>query len=448
MDHSSKTVLYLCLAFWLGLTLSACGLGRVPDPLVATSPPPSVTTTPVRPTATPVPPPSATPLPVATWSAELAATVVSGLPATATPEQPGSAPVSGAIEGVQVLPVTTDDGRVLVWIAYTYGSRSFDPPQDHVVSIYERDGATWREVSRLTMAEPDYLDPQGVSVAWIGPDDVVWLVVQSGMGAHGSCFDLLRFEAQALQSAVANCNTSPLAGELRDLNGDQVSEVVINQSDNYIFCYACGVRLWQYQIFRRAATNLVEVQLAILPDSAPDDLRRTNNRAVELAQAGLWKDARETIDQIPPPMTDETVAWNAVLIRLHADARAEQVRNGGYPLLEHVFYGDYAAALDSMRAYSVAEIFARPTPLITSTVALGWEPQLNAWLLAATSSAIQARPDLAAAFFLRGWAVYLADPRDPAVLDNVRRAAQLNPAEPLFMQSLTFLEEQFAQPLP
>jgi len=41
---------------------------------------------------------------------------------------------------------------------------------------------------------------------------------------------------------------------------------------------------------------------------------------------------------------------------------------------------------------------------------------------------------LAEAYFMRVWATYLVNPDSPEVLDDIERAAQLAPDEPLFSQ--------------
>ncbi|MFP4439604.1 MAG: hypothetical protein ACLFVO_20365 [Chloroflexaceae bacterium] len=395
-------------------------------------------------TATTAPPPAS----VATLSAGLSATVAAGMPPTATPD-PTVGPTFDGIEGVKVLPVMTGaEADPKAWIAFTYGISGLGAGRDHFVAIYTRADNAWQEASRFTLATADYLGPESVLVAPFGAGESIWLEVQSGVGAHGGCFDLLRFDGTTLFSEVENCNSSPFAGAIQDLDGDGLPRtVVLNQTDNYVFCYACGVRLLQFEVQRYEDGQMEEVPLRLLPESAPDDLRRLNNRAVELAQAGLWKDARETINQIPAPIDDEIVAWNARLIRLHAEARAEQARDGAYPLLENIFYGDYAAAMEIMRSLSVERIFGRPTPLVAGTVADGWEQSLTERIMEATTPAIQARPDLAAAFFLRGWAIHLLDDNDPAILDTIERAAQMDPGEPLFQQSVDYLRRGQGPPL-
>lgn len=430
------------------LFLVACSMPFVATEQPTVEPvPPSVAEAPAtaQPSATPeapaaAPTPAATALPLGTLTAELSATVMASLPPTATPD-PSGVPSFGSIAGANVLPLDLGPDQPPAWAAYTYGMRGFDLQQEHFVAIYTYGEAGWQEASRLVLETADYLDEQSVSIGWTEPG-AVWIEVQSGIGAHGGCFDLLRFDGTALTSEVASCNANPFAGELRDFDGDEVPEVILNQTDYYVFCYACGVRVWQFQVLRWDGSQMVEVQLTPLGDSAPDDLRRLNNRAIELARAGLWKEARETIAQIANPADNPMVFWNAELIRLHAEARAEQVREGPYPLLDTLFYGDYPATLEIVRPYAVEEIFAEPSALVAGTVAEGWELALSDWMTNTTTLAIQARPDLAAAFFLRGLGLYLSDPGNPQVLADIERAAQLAPNEALFAQSVTYLRER------
>jgi hypothetical protein len=198
-----------------------------------------------------------------------------------------------------------------------------------------------------------------------------------------------------------------------------------------------------FGVLRWDGERLVEVKLAPLPQAAPADLQRLNDHAVELAQAGLWKDAQATIAQARAlDAQDATVAWNKVLIDLHAQALAEQVREGIYPLLTDQFYGDYPAALAVMRPYSMEQIWGPQSPLVVGTAAEGWDLELSDWISWTTNLALQAQPELAPAYFLRGWAANLRSPGDLAVLADVERAAKLDPVEPLFAQSVAYLKSE------
>ncbi len=396
-----------------------------------------------RPTVAPQPiaTPAPTELPIATYTAELSATVTAGLPPTATP-QPGEGGFAPGISGVGVLPLREAGRSDSLWAVFSVGMHAFDPPQYHFVAIYTRDGAGWRELDRVELEQDDYLDEGGVTQVQLDPRSI-WLEVQGGAGAHAGCYDLLRFDGQKLHDELSGCSASPGAGYLQDLNGDGTPEVVLDATDHYVFCYACGVRLVNYQVQRWDGQKMVEVKLQLLPESAPAELRALTHQAVELAQAGFWKDAQATISQtLALGARDPDAAWDAGLIRLVAEARAEQAGSGAYPLLDHLFYGDYAAALNVMRPYKPAELFDPTTRLVKGTTAEGWEQQVTDSITTTTGLALQLKPDLAAAYFLRGWAVHLISPASPAALADIRRAAELEPNEKLFTESLAYLKKK------
>lgn len=364
---------------------------------------------------------------------QLQATLTASLPPAPTPDAQGM--TMGGFEGVKVLPLTKSGPGSPYWAAFSYGFRIFEPLQNHFVTIYSQTDAGWQEVSRLELENPDYLDPTAVRQVQIEPSRL-WLEVQGGAGAHAGTYDLLSFDGQSLRSEVSHSSASPGGSWLEDLNDDGLAEVILDQTDYYVFCYACGVRLVQYEVLSWTGEGLSEVKLSPLSETAPAQLRDLTNRAVELAQAGLWKDALETINRAAAlDAQNPVVGMNAVLIKLQAGQDKE-----AYPLLGHIFYGDYAAALEVLRPYPVEQIFARPTPLISGTVAEGWETELSQRIIDHSTRALQARPELAAAFFLRGWAKHLANPGDPGVLNDIEQAAKLAPQEPLFSQSLTYLK--------
>jgi hypothetical protein len=59
-----------------------------------------------------------------------------------------------------------------------------------------------------------------------------------------------------------------------------------------------------------------------------------------------------------------------------------------------------------------------------------------------TTLQLEAQPDLAAAYFVRGWALALVDPKDPSALADIQQAADLDPSEALYAEALDYLEEQ------
>ncbi len=429
--------------------LTACGA----QPTAAPTPPPATeapTRTP-RPAPTAIPPtatrvatpttePTATPeIDLLTLTNELSATIVAGLPPTPIPP-PGEQSYMGIV-GANVIPLQGQGEGVGLFAAYTVGMRNYEPQQNHLVAIYQREDDTWKELARYELEFADYVDPSGVTEVQIAPGRY-WIEVQSGVGAHGGCYDLLAFDGKALKSAVSHCHESPGAGEIKDLNGDGTAEVMLNQTANYVFCYACGVKIWSFQVLRWDGAKFVPVELEPVRESAPEDIRLLTNQAIELARGGLWKDAQSVIDMVPPssePIPEAT--WAAVIIRMHADARAEQARSGPYPLLDNLFYGDYVAVLETMRPYTPEQLFDKAGPLIAGTPAEGFEDSLTSAVTQTTTMAINAQPELAVAYFLRGWATYLSNPDDPAALKDLEEAAIRAPDEELFSAALKYVRK-------
>lgn len=365
----------------------------------------------------------------------------------------------GAFEGVTVLPLSVPAGQPPLWAVYSRGLRNFDlnPLPNHFVAIYTQADGKWKELARQefssddqTVAAPDYVGDGGLTQAQIEPSHT-WLALEGGAGAHSGVFDLLDFDGQALHVQLNGFSSSPDVGIIKDVNGDGVPDVVLDASDHYVFCYACGVTDIGFQVFAWDQANGRMMERPIEPmlmGQSGHPARDLTNEAVELAQAGLWKDAAAVIEQakqaaanVQPPFTNETVDWDYGLIKLHAGALADAAANSGYPLLSQVFYGDYAGAVDLMRPYTAAQIFNAQSPLIVGTVAESWVPELSDAIIKKADAALALKPDLAPAHFLRGWATYLANPaanRAQARAD-VAKAAALVPSDKLYRDAAAFL---------
>ncbi len=397
------------------------------------TPEPTVTAIPPTPT---VAPPTSVPLPSDQDLAELKALVTAQLPTdqSISPDQS---------IGISVLPLTTTGTLKPLYAAYTTGS-ILDPASEarHLLALYVFAGGRWNDVQTIKLDDANYVDSGGVQQILIEPSHV-WLEVQSGAGAHSGCYDLFAFDPvnRSVSQQISSCSSSPGAGYTADVNGDGQLDVVLDATEHYVFCYACGVTRPQYSVLAWDGKQLSEVKLSLLTDASATDLRQLNDEAVRLAQAGLWKDAQTNIAKAAALKSDDPVVkWNAALIELHAQAYQDQIKAESYPLLNNLFYGDYAAALDVLRAYPPDQIFSLTGPLIKGTVAEEWESTLANWITQTTNSAIQVQPKLAAAYFLRGLGEYLANAKDPAVLHDVEQAAQLAPDDKLFSDSLKFLK--------
>jgi hypothetical protein len=350
-----------------------------------------------------------------------------------------------------LLPLTAPEDGPPLWALFSTGMRNYelDPVPAHFLAIFTKDDAGWRELTRIDLSAPasaeqmepapDYVDPGGVRQVAIDPSRI-WLTVDGGVGAHSGTFQLLSFDGQTLALELAGQAASPGAGYVADINDDGQNEVVLNTTEPYIFCYACGVRHPYYQVYDWLGDALTPVEIsALMMGQRGTPVDELNSQAVALAQAGLWADALAKIDEAvalagddDPPTPAGSLRWNQALIRLNHDALLAAARDSAYPLLSQVFYGDYAAAVDLMRPYSVTQIFSPDSPLVVGTAAEGWQPELSSYLLSSAEAALAVQPELAPAYFVRAWGRYLADPASPLVIQDVTRAAELAPEDALF----------------
>jgi hypothetical protein len=316
---------------------------------------------------------------------------------------------------------------------------------------------TWRERARIDLddvnppdmdpAAPDFIAEGSVTQVSIDPARV-WLTVDGGVGAHGGTFQLLSFDGAppagggALHGHVSGTGASPGVGSMQDVNGDGVLDAVLDQSDAYVFCYACGVRKVYFRVFYWDSVNqrILEGRIDYFYMGQPQPMRDVVNPAVDMANAGLWKDAltkvTEARDLAPsyPECDVQSLNWTYGVIKLHADAMAADAASGIYPLLSRVFYGDYAAAVDLMRPHSPAQVFDPAGPLIVGTVAEGFESILSDQIIQSADAALGVKSDLAEAYFMRGWARYLVDSTftNPQARADVHQAAALRPGDAFF----------------
>jgi hypothetical protein len=401
---------------------------------------PAATFTPTHPPPTLTLSPSATPteIPKETRLTAIQQKLVMGIAPTLTPESSGK-PFFGGLTDVNWFELETAEGDQQYWVFYSVGMRSYEPLQNHFVAIYSLENGDLNEMGRVELQIPDYIGEGSVKQVPVEPDGI-WLQVMSGVGAHSGCFDMLRFDGGDIEYVLSDCASSPDAGEVRDLDGDGISEVLLNWSEDYVFCYACGVRIRFYQVWRWDGIQLVQVELNKLTGSYPQELVQLNNRAVELADGELWVDARQSIEGALEISGDnETVFWNAVLIDLIAESREEEVEGSQYPLLHSIFLGDYESAVDLMRSHRPWDLFSTESALVSQTAAEGWEKEIQNWILLFTDKALEAEPDMAAAYFLRAWAIYIVDKSDPRVMKNLRKAVALNPKESFYSENLLYL---------
>lgn len=373
--------------------------------------------------------------------AALEATLRSGLLATRTPIPSRwlEAPLLArgwevGIDGIDARPL---DGAAGYWLVSSRGAR-VPGAQRHFVAVYSFDGG-WRAVGKVELDCPDRLD--GVAPAPELPGRH-WIIARGRAGAHDRCFDLIGFDAGGVEHVIEQRTPGPDGHALRDVNGDGVVEVVLDASNPYVLCYACGVMDVGYDVRRWIAGAWEPVALAPLRSTDAGSVAGQVDRAVTLARAGLWKDAATRVRRLSAAAMDPAVAWNAALIDLNAAGRARHAATSRHPLLPHVLYGDYAAAIAPMRRIGVARLFGPRPPGVADTPAEAWGGRLAVWVERATTAAVNVDPALAPAFFLRGWARHLANPANRDAIRDVAHAAALAPGDELYRESAAYLEAE------
>jgi hypothetical protein len=428
-----------------GPTITPFAPGSTAAPTDIPTAPPSAVAPTLAPTLSPgaTIAPTATPVQVGLCADNVGDLAVAGLP-------------PDTYDDVDVLQLVVPPGWNPLWAVFSVGMRPFDPIRSHFLAIYTCDAGTWRDLAQINLddisppdmdpAMPDFIAKGSVTQVQIDSSRI-WLTVEGGVGAHGGTFQLLSFDGVALAGHVSGIGASPGVGSVSDVNGDGVNDVVLDQSDAYVFCYACGVRKIHFRVFFWDAPNLriLEARIDYFYMGQPQPMRDVVNPAVEMANAGLWKDAlvkiTEARDLAPsyPECNVQALNWDYALIKLHADAMAADAVSGIYPLLSRVFYGDYAAAVDLMRPYGPAQVFDPAGPLIAGTVAEGYVDVLSAQIVQSADAALGVKPDLAEAYLMRGWARYLVDPASPQARADVHQAAALRPGDAFMAQCAAYL---------
>jgi hypothetical protein len=445
MMQMQSAGLRLLMLVGLLVALTACP-ARTPTPAPTNTPEPTSGPTPTE-EPEQVETPSTSEPPGGAAEDELAALVAAKLGITTS----GTTTATIGIEGVKIVALENTLSEAPLWLAYTYGLRNFEPMQHHAIAIYTRQDNNWEEITTMLFTDmgapeepgfsPDFVGEGSVTQVQIEPSHL-WIQVEGGVGAHSGVYGLFSFDGSTLTEQVKGFSASPGVGQLRDLNGDGVQEVLLDASEYYVFCYACGVRRVQYEVYRWDGAQMVRVMLSPLSEAAPAEVREFNDNLVALAQAGLWKDALAMLPEAAAfSYSEPAFSWNLAYIRLNAEARKAEAEgeSPAYPLLDQVFFGDFEAAVDILRDAGADAIFIPDTPLVVGTVAEGWEPTLADWITTTVDSALAVQPDLAPAYFLRGWAIYLATQDETAVLPDVQRAAELAPDDELYTKSVDFL---------
>jgi hypothetical protein len=355
---------------------------------------------------------------------------------------------------VAIQPLQVDAAMPPVWVVSTTNAILGKPELGgHFVALFSQHASGWQQIDRIDLSEQNMGD---VAQVVVEPTHT-WLEVNTFSGLESVCYRLVMFTGQRLKQAVYHCagqrSAAPVA-QRSDLNDDGIPEIILNQSS----CvragpHRCDIQLSSFEVLQWDDAQMVPVTFRLLPNTLPDKLRSLNERAIAASRGGLWKEAQLAIDQALAlqPQASE-IGWNARLIHLLADARAalrpHSSREQPFEYLAYsLAYGDYDAIIEQMRSLSPTEVFSPTSPLLlynADTITMKWpdefDPTMAEWVRTTASEAIQTQPDLASAYFLRGWATYLTHKHDPQLLADITHAAQLAPTEPLFTKSLLYLQ--------
>lgn len=410
---------------------------------VSTAPRPLSTATPLveAPTLTPPPLPTVEPLPLPTerpavepepaLEAELLTQTEREWQTAVSTDLPNA-----GFDGLYAEQIGEYDGQP-VWIVHSVGFRPFDPSPNHLLGAYTQTGDRFTPLGTVELTTPDILESNFLR-AVAGENGRLWVTLDSFVGAHSGCVDVLRIDNAGLTHDITHCAASPYAaGQLTDRNQDGRVDIALNLTDYYIFCYACGVTLPSYNIRAWNGTAWEDVNLTRLTigDAAFVD---ANNRAVTLAEAGLWQEASAQISELDA--ANPVVRWNQIIIQTVEEDMLLSISEAQFPLLQHVFYGDYASAVEILRPYDPIDLFRlNNNPIIEGSSAMGYQEAVTRELDRWSTSALSVKPNLAEAYFLRGWGLFLTDPANPAVLADIEQAAMLAPDDPLFAASAAFL---------
>ena len=435
----------------LGVLLAACnpfsGSGDAPVPTATPSPAPVIVTTPT-PTASPVPTPPPTPTPVPTpRAAELAeaADELASMVLAEIAEEFGDNALEARAFGLSLSDV---DGSY--WAVITDGPQPFYLNHDgdpinffHIVAVYRLNtDRSWSpEIARVEIdtAPQRTGDTELVSVA----PGSAWIVIRGPTGAHAGTLDVIRFNPVrgTLSTVLSHISSRPNAGEITDLDGDGIPEFVLNTSNPYVFCYACAVEEHSVAIYRWNGAALTEAPLQA-PSGLTGDVATAAARVVSLAEADLWRQAAAlAVATSRRSPGDDGLRWLSILVNQTAALRLAHAGSPGQPLLTNVLAGEYAAALQVMRAHAPQHAFALDGPLITDTAAELDLTTMAVAILDYTERALSQRPDEAPIHAVRALGLALASPDDLGrAREAASRAVDLAPGDAFLRQVAVFLE--------
>lgn len=369
----------------------------------------------------------------------LSRNLVSSLTTGLTPDE-----TREALEDIEVVTVTLAIEEREVWIAATSGSGIYSLPEsrEHVAAAYEIVDGSWVELAHMALASAPTFAELEVVAEW--HEGSAWIAVHGLTGAHSGTFELLQFDGFGLYSNLWWFSSMPGAATVVDLDAAAPPEIVLNATDPYVYCYACGVRAWDEVIYRWMDGQLVEVPLAGVTsgDQLVTDLTEF---AALYAQADLWRRALDAANEaLALEPENEDVWWLHALISRVADSRLEHAGAEQQPFMTNVLAGEYEAAVDLMRPYLPATALAPDGPLVEGTVAEeGWDDATATWVLDYTERALAVAPDLAAAHAVRAFGLLAENPEDwSGALQAMETALQLEPQDDFYREAVQYLLAQ------
>ncbi len=432
--------------------------------------PPAPAQTPTSPPPAPPPTVQAAPAPRSAAPTAAAAPEPSPAPAAAETPAPSDDELAARLRRVvqesirqefptavaqpmHLLPLDAADARVRDWAVVTDGPQPsrLAPNGDpinffHFAAVFRLDAErAWTEVARLEIeSAPQRTRPRLVQSGWRPPDGapMTWLLVEGGTGAHAGTLDLIGFDGSTLSSALSLITPRTNAGGLADLDGDGLLEVVVDDSDPYVFCYACATELKRETVYRWDGSRLAPVELRALASELPERVQAQVDRALALVGADLWREAAAAAASAAGQAPDvDDLRWLSILINRTASLRLASAGQIRQPLVTAVFAGEYRAAVDLMRAHEPPQTFALNGPLVVGTAAEHDVSTLAVRLLDFTERALALEPQRAAAHAVRALGLALASPDQLAdARAAMRRAAELEPDDAFYSASLTFLQ--------
>ena len=350
---------------------------------------------------------------------------------------------------VHVIPLGLPDVTGVYWWVVTDGPQPAKLTSGgevdnffHFAAVYRRsEGGEWSEIDRLEIeSAPQRTQVEVLTTGWEAPggEPSAWIAVRGGTGAHAGTLDVIGFDGTTVSTALSRITQRQYLSEFPDLDGDGLLEVVLNDSDPYIFCFACATELQRVALYRWTGAQLERVELRAPPDRSDEQVERV----VALAKADLWREAAAAaVDASLAFPESAEVRWLSILVNWTAVARLNYGGASGQPLLTQVFAGEYGAAADLMRALEPAQAFALDGPLIAGTAAEQDLSTMAVQLLDYTERALVVAPERADIHAVRALGLALASPDDLSdARSAMAQAATLAPDDTFFEASREFLE--------